>query len=179
MRALALLDPVSVGEVLWRGRAVSDADVPGYRSQVMFLGQRPASLGAVVEESLRQPFSLAVHQRRSFDRQRILDWLSRLGRGETLLAQRMSDLSGGERQIVGLLRVMQLDPLVLLLDEPTAALDPQTARSVEHLLDDWLNDQHAFRSMIWVGHDEEACRRMATRQATMRGGRLFFEEPPP
>ncbi len=179
LRALALLDPVSVGSVLWEGHPVLYVDVPMFRRQVMYLRQRPVALGSVVEECLRQPFSLRCHGSRQFNRQQMVEWLDRLGRGETFLKQRTSDLSGGERQIVALLSVMQLDPFVLLLDEPTAALDPQTARCVEQLLDDWLNDRNALRSMIWIGHDEAACRRMANRQATMRAGRLFFEEQSP
>ena len=114
LRALALLDPLDEGTVVWRGRAVRGEAVPRYRQNVVYLHQRPALFEGSVEENLRLPLSLAIHRGASFDRGRVLMRLEALGLGETFLEKSARDLSGGEGQIVSLLRAIQLGPSILL-----------------------------------------------------------------
>jgi len=109
LRALALLDPPDAGRVCYQGQVVLRDGVPGFRRAAIYLHQRPALLEETVEAALRRPFSLSVHRRKRFDRGRILEWLGRLGRSESFLGQRVGELSGGETQIVALLRALQLD----------------------------------------------------------------------
>ncbi len=142
LRALALLDPLDAGSIDWQGRAVVGDATPAYRRQVVYLHQRPALFDGGVEDNLRHPFTLRVHQGRRFDRSRVLALLDGLGRGPAFLDRSIRDLSGGEAQIVALLRAVQLDPAVLLLDEPTASLDQTTAQAVEGLLDRWFAAGH-------------------------------------
>jgi putative ABC transport system ATP-binding protein len=125
-----------------------------------------------VEGALRWPLALAVHRRQPFDRERILDLLDQLGRGPAFLDQPLAGLSGGEMQIVALLRAVQLDPLVLLLDEPTAAIDPAAAAAVEQLVGRWWSELPQARAMIWVTHDAAQAERIAKRTLHMEGGRL-------
>lgn len=84
----------------------------------------------------------------------------------------VGDLSGGETQLVSLLRAMQLDPAVLLLDEPTTALDPRTEAAVEQLVVSWAGDSSAQRAFLWVTHDVEQSRRVAGRTLMLDGGRV-------
>ena len=60
-------------------------------------------------------------------------------------------LSGGEAQILALVRALQLEPTILLLDEPTASLDAKTTAQVEALLKNWLHDRD--RACILTSHD--------------------------
>jgi len=177
LRAVALLDPIDQGEVLWLGEPVSRDAVPHYRAANVYLHQRPALAGQTAEAALRQPFSLGVHRQRAFDRRRIRGWLDRLGRNDALLDQPVSELSGGERQIVALLRTVQLDPAVLLLDEPTAALDPAAAEAVEQLVRAWFDEAPSERAMIWVSHDAAQGERMADRLVRIERGRIVQVEP--
>jgi len=123
LRSLALLDPLDAGEICWRGQLVRGNDLPKFRSRVIYLHQRPALLEGTVEDNLRQPLSLRLHKDKRFSRARIVQLLESLGRDASFLAKQQRDLSGGESQLTALLRAIQLDPNVLLLDEPTAALD--------------------------------------------------------
>jgi putative ABC transport system ATP-binding protein len=172
LRAIALLDPLDEGSVRWDGRVVRGADVPDYRKRVVYLHQRPALLEGTVEDNLRYPFALRAHRDRSFDPTRAEDLLERLGRERGFLAKNSRDLSGGESQLVGLIRAVQLDPAVLLLDEPTASLDPAATRAVEGWLDDWLAARPAERALVWVSHDADQARRMTGRRIHLRAGRL-------
>ena len=121
---------------------------------------------------MRRPFALRVHRRRQFDRQRVVDLLGQLRRDESFLAKRAGDLSGGEIQITALLRAVQLDPAVLLLDEPTAALDPDTSLAVEALLGRWVDSGEVPRAMVWVSHNAEQAGRIAPQTMFMEEGRL-------
>jgi putative ABC transport system ATP-binding protein len=174
LRALALLDPVETGEVYWGGTQIAPRDVPEFRSQVIYLHQRPALFDGTVEDNLRQPYSLSVHAPKKFDRVRTVARLHSVGRNENFLDRLTGDLSGGESQLVALLRALQLDPLVLLLDEATASLDPLMVDLVESLIAAWLSEVH-IRAMVWVSHDAQQAGRVARRTIRMASGRIESE----
>jgi putative ABC transport system ATP-binding protein len=172
LRALALLDPVDSGEVFWRGLLVPDADVPSYRRQVTYLQQRSPLVPGTVEENLRVPFDLQERNRLPFPRDEALHLLETFGAGEDFLAKKGANLSGGERQIVGLLRAFLAQPTVLLLDEPTASLDRDSAASVEALVLAWQAEAPDSRTYLWVSHDPEQVVRVADRALKLARGRL-------
>jgi putative ABC transport system ATP-binding protein len=172
LRAIAMLDPIEEGTIHLRGRAIPREAVPVYRSEVVYLHQRPALLDGSVATNLEHPYSLKVHRTKRFDRHRIVELLGGLGRHESFLDKSGRDLSGGEAQIVALLRAIQLDPAVLLLDEPTASLDPGAVRSIEGLIGRWLEADSGGRAVIGIRHDLEQARRVGTRRLAMHSGRL-------
>ena len=171
LRATAMLDPIDAGEIRFNGKCVSASSIPTYRSRVVYLHQRPLPTEATVEAILRQPFELRVHQSKTFDRNRVVARLGALDRGESFLRQHGDDLSGGEGQIVMLIRAMQLDPQVLLLDEPTSALDPRTTEAVERLVNDWVREAASERAVVWVSHDESQVARVADQIVHLDNGR--------
>jgi putative ABC transport system ATP-binding protein len=172
LRALALLDPIDDGVIQWRGHAIARTAIPAYRRRVAYIAQRPAMLDGSVEDNLRYPFSLKVYRDVRFDRERVAGLANRAGRGADFLDKRASDLSGGEAQIAALIRVLQVDPDVLLLDEPTASLDPASALEIETLVDAWFKDAHNARASIWVSHDPAQAARVGERQLVMTAGTL-------
>ncbi|MBW3543442.1 MAG: ATP-binding cassette domain-containing protein [Planctomycetes bacterium] len=172
LRALALLDPLQGGQVRWHGDDVRHDDVPKFRSRVIYLHQRPVLAEGTVEENLRQPFSFRVHRERRFDPALHRERLASLGRDASFLRKLQRDLSGGESQIVALLRAMQLDPEVLLLDEPTSALDSHSSQAVERLVDSWFSEQPERLAVIWVTHDRQQAHRVANCVLEMNGGSL-------
>lgn len=175
LRALALLDPLDGGDVWWHGKPVSRHAMPRYRRNVAYIRQRPAMLDGTVEDNLRYPYSLRVYRDGSFDRTRAAALVHAAGRSNDFLARRASELSGGEAQIAALVRVLQLDPEVLLLDEPTASLDPDSSRAIEALVLAWFQASDgatAQRAAIWVSHDPVQAQRVSTRHLTMRAGVL-------
>jgi putative ABC transport system ATP-binding protein len=82
------------------------------------------------------------------------------------------NLSGGERQIVAMLRALLVVPAVLLLDEPSAALDPQTTATLEQLVDTWHAEEPSKRAYVWVSHDTAQAQRVADRIIHLRDGTL-------
>ena len=171
LRALALLDTPTSGQILWNGQPIANAQIPHYRSHISYLSQRPALLEGTVEDNLRFPFSLKTLRKRHFDRASVITLLEHAGKAPDFLAKHALDLSGGESQVVSLIRTLQLDPEVLLLDEPTAALDPASSRDVEALIDAWFAADNA-RAYVWVSHDLDQARRMSDIHMQMSAGVL-------
>lgn len=173
LRTLALLEAPSAGEVLWRGQPIPKAEVPRYRSRVSYLAQRPAVLEGTVEDNLRYPYSLKAFKGLEFDQARVLALLALAGKNAGFLGKPAAELSGGEAQIMALIRMLQLDPQVLLLDEPTAALDPASVTEVENLVQAWFaNESGGLRAYVWVTHDPEQAQRMSSIRMGMKAGVL-------
>lgn len=170
LRALALLDPLDGGSLVWHGATLGHDDIPRYRRHICYLGQRAALFEGTVEDNLRYPYSLKVSGPYGFDREQVLALLEQAGRGEAFLAQRASELSGGEAQITAMVRTLQLQPQVLLLDEPTASLDPESAQRVEQLVGHWLHADTATRAFVWVSHDPQQALRVSNRRLQMAAG---------
>jgi ABC-type polar amino acid transport system ATPase subunit len=78
-------------------------------------------------------------------------------------------LSGGEAQRVAIARALAVDPPLLLMDEPTASLDPERRTELGTLL---RGLQHQQRTLIVSTHDEDFARDFATRVLRLRNGRL-------
>ena len=77
------------------------------------------------------------------------------------------ELSGGEAQRVAIARALAVDPPVLLMDEPTASLDPQRREELGALLKGLLS---RGRTLIMATHDEEFARQTATRIVRLEDG---------
>jgi ABC-2 type transport system ATP-binding protein len=93
-----------------------------------------------------------------------------------VLDRRLSEFSKGMRQKLALIRTMLHDPEVLLLDEPTSAMDPQSARLVHDALRQ-LRDQHR-RSMVLCTHNLVEAEMMADHIAIIRRGQIVAEGSP-
>ena len=162
LRTLAGLEPLQSGELIFQGRPLSDWSMPAYRARVVYVPQRPALPEGEVEAALRVPFQFRVHRHQQFPADRARQLLSSLGRDASFLQQRTERLSGGEAQIVAMLRALLIGPEVLLLDEPTASLDAHAVSAVETLVENWLRAQPQ-RACVWTSHDRQQIERISDR----------------
>lgn len=83
-------------------------------------------------------------------------------------------LSGGQQQRLALARAWALHPQCLLLDEPTASLDPHAKREVEQLVRDWITPQ---RTLLFSSHNLGQVKRLATRVIYLEAGRVLADLP--
>ena len=168
MRSLVFLDSFEEGQVFWAGKSLKHWDKTALRRDMLYLAQSPGILEGTVEENLQAVWTLRGKREggdRIYSREVVLKLFKAVGRGEPFLNLTGDRLSGGERQLLGLVRGLQLNPQVLLLDEPTAALDPETTHQVEELLKAWLNDVSEMnRAYLWISHDLDQIARMTRSQ---------------
>ena len=140
----------SIGRVTWGGRA----DCAPLRRAILF--QRPVMLRRTAAANVAYALAQAGTPR-SQRAQRVTGLLDRVGLSD--LAQRPARrLSGGEQQRLALARALARDPEVLLLDEPTANLDPAATRSVEAII---LMAAQSGIKIVMASHDLGQVRRLA------------------
>jgi UDP-glucose/iron transport system ATP-binding protein len=101
--------------------------------------------------------------------------LEALGLDAGLLREPVARLSSGERQRFALLRLLANIPQVLLLDEPTANLDPLSTRRVEAVITEYRKARQA--AVIWVSHDPAQIARVADRHLLVSDGKLREPDP--
>lgn len=166
LRTLAGLDRPDEGEIQLTGKAQAAWSMPHYRAQVAYLPQRPTMFEGSVEANLRRPFELRLHRGRAFPSERARAALERLGRDDGFLDQSATELSGGEAQLVALLRVLLIEPRLLLLDEPSASLDDEATAALEALVDDWLSEQPG-RAVVWTSHRRSQLARVSEREVAL------------
>lgn len=170
LRALAFLSPVAEGTVLWHGTAVAPHVVPIFRSRVCYVPQRAMLIEGTVRDNLTFPYQFKSHSHHVRDESIWRRWLQELGRDVAFLDRRSDELSGGEAQIVALIRVLQFRPEILLLDEPTSAMDPISAEALESLLFKQCDETAA--AYLWITHDARQAVRVGKTQLEIREGEL-------
>jgi phosphonate transport system ATP-binding protein len=90
--------------------------------------------------------------------------------------KRASALSGGQRQRVGIARALEQDPELLLVDEPTASLDPKTARQIMRLICEVCREQN-LPAIISL-HDVFLAKMFVDRIIGLRAGKIVFDGAP-
>jgi len=159
LRALADLDPHE-GEVLLDGKPLDAFAGPEWRRQV----------GLLPPESAWWDDRVGAH----FP-QEDKELLPALALPPEIMGWSIARLSSGERQRLALIRLLANRPRVLLLDEPTANLDPASVERVEALLSRYR--QQTGTAILWVSHDPAQIARVASRHLRLHGGRLVEAQP--
>lgn len=137
------------------------------------LFQRPFLLGMSVLSNLRLGLWLSgVPWRQT--RQPALQALARVRLGD-LAARPARSLSGGQQQRLALARAWATEPDVLLLDEPTASLDPHAKHEVEALMAEFVQARPV--TLLFASHNLGQVKRLATRVLYLEGGRLLADLP--
>ncbi len=100
--------------------------------------------------------------------------LAQLGFAPDIVERKIARLSTGERQRLALLRLLAGRPRALLLDEPTASLDPKNTRRAERLIAQYRRDERA--PVLWVSHDPRQMKRVCDRRLHLLAGQLRSEK---
>jgi ABC-type multidrug transport system ATPase subunit len=153
LRALADLDaPTSItsgGHVMLDGIGRSEVTAPVWRQRVRYIPAEPAWWAATARAHASADPAVAAR----FERHAVA-----LGLAASLLRRPITTLSTGERLRLGLALGLADEPRVLLLDEPTAALDPQSTAVVEELIKFQLL---SGRIVLLVSHDTNQIARLS------------------
>ena len=148
LRSLADLDPHE-GEVRVDGKLSQQMSGPAWRRRVSLLSAESTWWFETVGEHFNATQAV----------------LGALGFSPTVLEEPVARLSTGERQRLALARLIANGPHVLLLDEPTANLDPESQARVEAVITDYCAERGA--AVLWVSHDKAQRQRVGSRYYTM------------
>ncbi|QDV50716.1 ABC transporter ATP-binding protein [Gimesia fumaroli] len=173
LRSLAILDDIQEGELRFHGNPLKDKELPEFRSQVVYLQQRPVLIEGTVEDNLKLALGFQVNQHKPHDIKALISLLNTFDRPESFLQRQSSALSGGEGQIVALLRALILSPQILLLDEPTSGLDPGTTKQFEAIILKWLSTSDKIPAFVWITHDHSQAERVARQIMTFPAGTIL------
>jgi tungstate transport system ATP-binding protein len=167
LRTLHGLLPPSSGKVTLQ---------PRWRQAMLF--QRPhllrmsalanVALGLWLDRSLGLSWAQA--------KSRAAQALARVGL-QGIAAQGGRQLSGGQQQRLALARAWARQPDVLLLDEPTASLDPHAKREVEALITEFAQGDAQPLTLVWASHNLGQVKRIATRVLCLESGRVLADLP--
>jgi tungstate transport system ATP-binding protein len=181
LRIMNFLEAPSTGTLEIGGLTLGNGAEPplGLKRKVTMLFQRPMLLERSVWDNVA--FGLHLRGERNIDK-KVRAALEEVGLTH-LSRQRARTLSGGEAQRVALARAIVLNPDVLLLDEPTANLDPYNVTLIENIARRINQENHT--TLVLVTHNIFQAKRLATRVAFMLEGNIvevagmqtFFESP--
>jgi phospholipid/cholesterol/gamma-HCH transport system ATP-binding protein len=144
------------------------------RMKMGFLFQHAALYDSLTVEQ-NVAFPLQHHKKmmsKSEQADHVLELLAEVGM-EGDFKKMPSDISGGMQKRVGLARALALEPDILLLDEPTAGLDPISSAEIDDLVLK-LQEEHHMASVV-VTHDLHSAKTIADRLALLNEGRVVIE----
>jgi len=161
LRLANRLSVPSSGVVRLDGVDCATLDPRRLRRRVGMVFQRPTPFAGTVGDNLRIADG-------GLDDAGAAAVLQRVGLDPTLLERRADDLSGGESQRMCLARTLLTGPEVVLMDEPTSSLDPDSRLAIERLARELADTGLAI---VWVTHDLDQVRRLSDRTYVLIGGR--------
>ncbi len=176
LRVLANLIRPDSGTVRWAGAAPDRRRAP----KLGFVFQKPVTLRRSVRANVR--YALAAAGVRGAEGRRRAEAVLERARLSALARSPARVLSGGEQQRLAIARALAVEPELLLLDEPSANLDPSSTAAIETLLRDAAGNG---TKIVLVTHDIGQARRLADTVVFMHAGRItetgaaatFFDAP--
>lgn len=167
LRLLNFLETATTGEIVFAGMGVNGRIPLEIRRRVTTVFQTPGLLNRSVAANIGYGLRLRGQTLSSTE---IAQWLERLGL-TGLEKQRPGQLSAGEAQRVALARALVIRPDVLLLDEPTANLDPYNVGLIEKIVHQ--ENEAQGTTVVLVTHNIFQARRLAHRTALLLSGQLI------
>jgi ABC-type bacteriocin/lantibiotic exporter with double-glycine peptidase domain len=153
LKLLAGLLSADAGELCWDGQPFSSLDPDVLARRIGYLDQEASCVGRSIRANLSQGEVVEEHRLvDALQRARAWDWVQGRGGLDAVLEESAQDLSGGQRRRLALARALVQSPSLLLLDEPTDAVDPQTERAL-------LAELEALKgstTLVLVVHQPEA-----------------------
>ncbi len=150
LRCLLGFSMPEAGAVYCLGRRVAAASIWEIRRSVSWVAQEPSLGGGTVRDALMTPFQYKANRDLKGNADSIPELMRRLLLDEALLTQPVDRLSGGEKQRVAVIVALLLERPVLLLDEASSALDPESRLALAHLLRSMTET-----TILSVAHDPE------------------------
>jgi peptide/nickel transport system ATP-binding protein len=178
--AVRLLGP-SQGRLYFEGRDITHADRRTSRrlkAKMQIIFQDPQSSlhpRKKIGDLLREPLRLHRLTTRSEEPAAVKQMLAQVGLNEDLLGRYPAEVSGGEKQRIGIARVMALRPRFVVLDEPTSMLDVSVQANILNLLVTLQQDWNM--AYLYISHDMRLVASLCQRVAVVADGCIVEQGP--
>jgi phospholipid/cholesterol/gamma-HCH transport system ATP-binding protein len=177
LKLLAGLEPPDSGSVRIEGQEIIGLDrrpLNEIRKKIGYLFQQAALYDSLtVAQNVAFPLNRHADLAESERKDKVRDLLSSVGMNEEDFEKMPSEISGGMQKRVGLARALALDPEILLLDEPTAGLDPITAAEIGELIAD-LKKRRGITAVV-VTHDIHGAKAFSDRLVLLDQGNIVAQ----
>ena len=166
LRTMNRLIDLDSGSILFKGKDIRKLDPVDLRRRAVLVPQESVMLPGTVMDNVNYGPRLAGGTSECDVSRCLRD----AGLAESYALKDASNLSGGEKKRVSIARALALRPEVLLLDEPTAGVDPKKVERVERTILDFAGKRDL--TVVWVTHDVPQAIRVSDRIANLKRGRV-------
>lgn len=170
LRMLNCLNSPTSGSIYFNDKPITDYDITLLRQKVGLVFQSPTMINGTVKENLTMTQKW-TKDGDIFSDKGLTEILEQVGLSYDFLNKDARSISGGEQQRIALARTLLNQPEVLLLDEPTANLDPQLANKILKLIYQLYQDLKL--TIILVSHDHQIIKQFAKRVAYLIDGKII------
>lgn len=170
-RLLCRLEDPEEGMIYFHNRPLQEWDPILLRRKIHYVYQTPVLFLHTVADNLSYPLVL---QGKKVSEEKMLQLLEKVGLDPSFLQRPIDQLSGGEKQRVSLARSLTLEPEILLLDEPTSSLDPDTSAIIEDTISQYHKEGH---TVLWITHRPDQGQKLGDRIWILENGKIKEEMP--
>jgi putative ABC transport system ATP-binding protein len=157
------------GSILYHNRDIREYRIEDIRQSIIYMPQIPHVIEGSIEDNLAFPYLFTVHRDKIFNATRAEEWLDYF-QLQVSLRDDARKLSVGQKQRISLIRAMLLEPEVLLLDEPGAALDAGNKKLIEQKIDSLL--QSSDVTVVMATHSDVSFPGTSYRDFEINNGML-------
>jgi len=174
LKILAFLEKPSKGEVYFLGRKVTEENLKQLRMESTMVFQRPILFNTTVYNNVA--FGLKIRKLPKSKRDEEVRRVLKIVKLEGFEKRQAKKLSGGQQQRVALARALALNTKLLLLDEPTADLDPKNASIIEEVLASV--NRESKTTIVMATHNMFQAKSLPNRVALITYGRIREMDTP-
>lgn len=156
------------GTIKFKDKEISNYNPIKLRREVLMLPQDPVIFSGTIRDNFT--ITLQYNDEYEMSDEKYKKLLNKVGLSGLSLDDEAAKLSGGEKQRLALARILLLDPDVLLLDEPSSALDEETERIIIEMVVDCINQKNG--TLVMVTHSKEIAEKYGDRIITINEGKL-------
>jgi len=159
---------VKKGNIRFKGENIEEYNPIKLRREILMLPQNPVIFSGTIRDNFT--ITLQYNDLELKDDKRYNELLQKVGLSNQNLDSSAEKLSGGEKQRLALARILLLDPDILLLDEPSSALDEETEELIIDMVVNFINQKNG--TLVMVTHSKEIAKKYADRIITINEGSL-------
>jgi len=156
------------GTIKFKDKSIDHYNPIELRREVLMLPQEPI----LFESTIRDNFSLTLEYNDQYEMpdEKYKKILKKVGLNTHKLDEKADNLSGGEKQRLALARILLLDPNILLLDEPSSALDEETEKLIIEMVVECI--KHKNDTLVMVTHSPDIANKYGDRIVTINSGKI-------